>query len=251
MVKEVKRSIAQHIRRVTDRHDLWSVWSDFVEMSAIAVSNGVDLVHRAEREARYMAIVDKYSRSEPQAVARFAEAFGALVVEFEGGIDDVLGRTFMDFELGSKWAGQFFTPFSICRMMAELQVGDMPALVAERGFVTASDPAVGAGAMPLALCAAMHDAGINYQNHLHVTAQDIDERAAHMAYIQLALVGVPATVIVGDTLRMETRAVWYTPAHVMGGWSMRLASRERQPRLQPPARQPERPVPSPAQLVLI
>lgn len=237
--------IGKLIRRVSDRHDLWSVWSDFVEMAAIAISNSVDWAQRDAREERYAAIVKRY---EPEARTRFAEAFGALVVAFEeDGIDDVLGKTFMELELGSKWAGQFFTPFSVCRMMAELTAGDAPAIIEANGYITASDPAVGAGAMPLALCAALKDAGINYQRTLHVTAQDIDERAAHMCYVQLALVHVPAVIVVGDTLRMEERARWYTPAHVMGGWSMRLAARNR--RLQPqPVTEPA--APSPPQLAL-
>jgi hypothetical protein len=48
-----------------------------------------------------------------------------------------------------------------------------------------------------------------------------------MAYIQLSLLGVPAVVVVGDTLRLEERARWYTPAHVVGGWTMKLR-REKQ-----------------------
>jgi hypothetical protein len=249
----VRRTIAQHIRRVTDKSDLWSVWSDFVEMAAIAISNGVDVWQRVSREERYMAIARRY---DSPTLQRIAEAFGALTLELEEGIDDILGRTFMELELGSKWAGQFFTPFPVCRMMAEMTLVDIKPMLNERPFITASDPAVGGGAMPLALCAAMKDAGIAYQDRLHVTVQDIDERAAHMAYVQLSLVGVPGIVIVGDTLRMEERARWYTPAHVFGGWTMRLAhdSRDRggQPtehqRAQQP--QPEQPQPSTAQLAL-
>ncbi len=237
-------TIAKAIRAITDRHQLWSVWSDFVEMAAIAISNAVDLVQREARERRYEAIVAKY---EPAERDRFAQAFGAVVLALEDGIDDVLGRTFMELELGNKWAGQFFTPFAVCRMMAELSLTDMRPTLDAQPFVTASDPAVGGGAMPLALCAAMKDAGINYQRVLHVTAQDIDERAAHMAYIQLSLVHVPAVIVVGDTLRMETRALWYTPAHVLGGWSMRLAARDRRPQPQPTTEPAE---PSPAQLAL-
>lgn len=249
--KPVRRTIAQHIRKVTDKSDLWSVWSDFVEMSAIAISNGVDMWQRPHREERYMAIAKRY---DSPTLQRIAEAFGALVTELEGGIDDVLGRTFMELELGSKWAGQFFTPFPICRMMAEMLLVDMKPTLEERGFVTANDPAVGGGAMPLALCAAMKDAGIEYQRRLHVTVQDIDERAAHMAYVQLSLIGVPAIVIVGDTLRMEDRSRWYTPSHIFDGWTRRLATRDRggQPtehqRAQAP--EPEEPAPSPTQLAL-
>lgn len=200
-------------------HSLWDVWSDFVEMSALAISNSCDLAQRDAREARYLEIAKRY---KPEELAEFAKALGCLTLDLERGIDDVLGRTFMALELGSEWAGQFFTPFHLCRLMAQLTAGDAKEKLETQPHITASDPAVGAGALPLALCLALHEQGINYQQVLHVTAQDIDERAAHMAYIQLSLVGCPATVVVGDTLRMEQRAVWHTPMHVIGGWDWKL-----------------------------
>jgi len=211
------------LRDNAQRADLYTVWSDFTEMSALAISNAVDLRQREAREARYMAIVKRYT---PDQAQRFAQALGALTMALESaGFADVLGAAFMELELGSKWAGQFFTPFEVCRMMARMTFGDgLEAKLEERGFVTASDPAVGAGALPIALAEAMHQAGHNYQRCLHVTAQDVDARAAHMAYIQLSLLHVPAVVIVGNTLAMECREQWFTPAHVMGGWSRKLAA---------------------------
>lgn len=52
---------------------------------------------------------------------------------------------------------------------------------------------------------------------------DVDIRAVHMAYTQLALLHVPAVVIHGDTLSLEEYAHWHTPAHILGGWRFRLA----------------------------
>ncbi|MBE0317765.1 N-6 DNA methylase (plasmid) [Xanthomonas citri pv. punicae] len=141
---------------------------------------------------------------------------------------DVLGAVFGQLELSNTWRGQFFTPFELCRLMARLQIGDgadVRAIIDREGYVSASEPACGAGAMIIALAEAMHDAGINYQRHLHVVAVDVDPRAAHMAYVQFTLLHIPAVVIVGNTLAMEEREHWYTPAHVLGGWSGRLAAR--------------------------
>ena len=64
---------------------------------------------------------------------------------------------------------------------------------------------------------------INYQQRLHVTAVDIDRRAVHMAYIQFTLMHIPAVVIVGNSLSMEMHEYWYTPAHILGGWTAKLA----------------------------
>jgi hypothetical protein len=228
-----RRELMRLLRENTGRFDLWTIWRDFVEMAAIAISNAVDLRQRDVREAQYMAIVKKYTRDEAN---RFAHALGALTNALEAAeFADVLGATFMELELGSKWAGQFFTPYEVCRLMAAVSLGDPAPLIADRGFITVSDPAVGAGALPIAMAQAVREAGHNYQRCMHVTAQDVDARAAHMAYIQLSLLHVPAVVIVGNTLAGECREQWFTPAHVLGGWGRRLAS-QRLPSDQAPVR---------------
>lgn len=114
-------------------------------------------------------------------------------------------------------------------MMASATMGtieEVNALIERRGFVRAMEPACGAGAMVIALADVMRAEGINYQQHLHVTAVDIDARVAHMAYIQFSLLHIPAVVIVGNSLSLQMRDHWYTPAHIMGGWSARLARHE-------------------------
>ena len=50
----------------------------------------------------------------------------------------------------------------------------------------------------------------------------IERLAALMCYVQLSLWNVPAQVVVGNSLTFETREVFYTPAHYMGAWDMRL-----------------------------
>lgn len=65
------------------------------------------------------------------------------------------------------------------------------------------------------------------QQRLHVTAIDVDQTAAHMAYIQLTLLHIPAIVVRGNALWPDnTRSTWVTLAHVMGGWDRKLARAE-------------------------
>lgn len=211
------------------RHQLHTVFSDFVEMAALALANAVDMRQRPGREKRYLEIVGRYTGDQ---TANFSKALASLTMALEcAGFADVLGTAFMELELGSKWAGQFFTPYSVCQLMAGVNMVGLAEKIKAQGFVTCCDPAVGAGALPIAFAEAMYLAGHNYQHCLHVTAQDVDARAAHMAFIQLSLLHVPATVIVGNSLSGERREVWYTPAHVMGGWSRRLNkhTKEQQP----------------------
>ena len=47
-----------------------------------------------------------------------------------------------------------------------------------------------------------------------------------MCYIQLSLWGVPAVVVVGNTLSNECRESYYTIAHHLGNWSWKLERKE-------------------------
>ena len=222
------------LRQNAYRYDLWNVWSDFVEIAAIAISNGVDLGQRDEREARYMQLLQRYN---PEEVDRFAQALGALMMAIHySSFDDLLGGVFMELELGNKWAGQFFTPYSICHMMGAMNVDQRThELVRTNGFIRLNDPCTGGGAMVIGFAHALNDAGLDHHEHLHVVAQDLDLKAVHMAYLQFSLLQIPAVVIHGNTLALEERSHWYTPAHILGGWSMRLRSRDRAESIQPAA----------------
>ena len=205
------------------RHDSYTLFSDFIEAAAISLSNSVDLTQSQARETRYMEIIGRYDR---EVIDTFPRIFAEVTLAMEAETCDVLGRVFGELGLANAARGQFFTPYSICRMMATMTADLCPeASIAKEGFLTLCEPACGAGAMVIATCETLRDAGINYQRHLHVTATDIDPRAVHMAYIQFTLLHVPAIVIIGDSLAGTTREIWYTPAHILGGWNAKLAAR--------------------------
>lgn len=216
------KTLVQLIQQLGYRHSAWQIFADFAEMAAISVTNAVDLAQRDAREARYMEIVRRYSADEVRA---FPEMLAALVLDLEHEPEDVLGRVFHELELHNKWTGQYFTPFPLCRAMAKMIVGDgtdTQTRISERGFLTASEPACGSGAMIIALAQELRAQGVNFQQQLHVTAVDVDVKCVHMAYLQFALLHIPAVVVLGDSLQLEERARWYTPAHILGGWSMKL-----------------------------
>ena len=220
---EHQKAFVKLIEANARRHRKHEVFRDFCEMAAISLSNAVDLVQAEKREARYMHLIGRYERAE---VDRFPQMLGHIVQSLEAGLHDCLGQLFMALELGDHWKGQYFTPYEVAYLMAELGCGDVAALVEERGYFTANEPASGAGAMVIALADCVRNKGLNYQRCLHVTAQDLDETAVHMTYIQLTLLHVPAVVIHGNSLWPKgTDAQWYTAAHVLGGWRGRLARR--------------------------
>lgn len=203
------------------RYHRWEVFRDFCELSAISLSNTVDAVHREAREARYLKIVGRYERPE---LERFAEMLGHLHESLQEAFHDALGSLFMAMELGDAWKGQFFTPYPVSRMMAAMSLGDVGPVIAQRGFITVSDPAVGGGAMMIAAADVLQEAGYRYQDVLHVTAQDVDVTAVHMSYVQLALLDIPAVVIHGNSLTMEVRDWWVTPERATTTWERKMAA---------------------------
>lgn len=203
------------------RFHLYEVFRDFCELAALSLSNACDPTQREPREARYLQVIGRYTKDEAQ---RFKAMLGCVVESLEGRFHDCLGQLFMSLELGDHWKGQFFTPYPIAYLMAKLGGVASREDLERQGFITLQEPACGAGCMVIASAQAMRDEGINYQRRLHVTAIDVDQTAAHMAYIQLTLLHIPAIVIRGNALWPDsTRSVWVTLAHVMGGWDRKLA----------------------------
>jgi len=74
----------------------------------------------------------------------------------------------------------------------------------------------------------MTEQGYDPAQRLWVQCVDIDRLSALMCYTQLSLWNVPAEVIVGNSLSLQTREVWHTPAHYSGFWSRRLARHAKQ-----------------------
>lgn len=215
-----KNEIVRLLQENTGERRMLTVWQEWVEMVALSLRNSCDLAGREEREARYLALAGRYSADQ---MDRFAQALAALVRSFEEqGYADVLGDTYGLLELTNTDRGQFFTPYEVSKLVAGSVLADAGEMAAEKGYITVNDPACGGGAMLIAAAEVLHDAGINCQQQMHATGQDIDPTAVHMTYIQLSLLHVPAMVIQGNSLSQTCVDVWYTPAHILGGWSWRL-----------------------------
>lgn len=212
--------LAKILRAVAYRHAPWQVFRDFVAMAAIALSNATDHRCAVEREAEYMKIVARYTKDETNELAR---GLSYVVMGLEVGMCDFLGSLYMSMELGDNWKGQYFTPYELCRLMAAMTLGEKAPLEIERkGFITVSDPCIGGGAMVIAAAHTMMDAGINYQQHMHAVAVDVDIVSVHMAYVQLSLLHIPAVIHHGNSISMQMWSEWRTPAHTLGFWDSKL-----------------------------
>ena len=216
---------------ISQRYNAWEVWSDFVSMFAIAISNAVDPRYRDAREETYMSIIQKYNEHERPVFPKLvAEVVMALEENPE---QDFLGRMFMELNLGDHWKGQFFTPYDICELMAAITASRAVEQIEEKGYITINDCACGAGATLIAGCHAIRDelyhkkSPLCWQNHVLVAAQDLDCTAAMMCYIQLSLLGCAGYVKVGNSLTDpmwegdDKSQYWYTPMYFSDTWIMR------------------------------
>ncbi|MCI8493956.1 N-6 DNA methylase [Anaerotruncus sp.] len=238
-VRRVRGEAQKNIIRCMDiligRYSRWEVWQDFIIMSAISIANLFDGPHREAREKEYMTRSGKYSAKE---MAVFAQMLAEVVADLEHNPDqDFLGELFMALDLGNEWAGQFFTPYSVCRAMATVSYGeDLKAKIETHGWASVNDPACGAGALLVAFaneCRRPKN-DVNYQTSVLFVAQDIDFLAGCMCYIQLSLMGCPGYILIGDTIAHPSTShdprgllpvsgsnIWFTPMYFRDIWHWR------------------------------
>ncbi|WP_231554968.1 N-6 DNA methylase [Microbacterium sp. ZOR0019] len=189
-------------------------------MSATALRNRFDPNGHEEREEQYERTRERYSEAQ---WTRFAEALGAVTIELVTEPRDVLGEVYMQLEIASRDQGQFFTPYSVCQLMAALQVPDAAEQLQTRPFLTVYEPACGAGAMVIAVAQELTSQGVDCSTQLHVTADDLSTTAVAMSYIQLSLLQIPAIVNHRNSLTLEHFDAWPTAAHALGGWDRKLS----------------------------
>jgi hypothetical protein len=201
MKNEAKVEIVKRIQRMSGSQSSYSIFSDWIECFALSIANTCMMIHGSvwqEREKRYLQIINKYNKEERM---QFAEMCELLTAAYEDGdnfrFGDILGEIYMESGSGNKHTGQFFTPYHVSLLTAQMSVsadydGEKPIKI--------NEPACGSGGMIVAAAEVLHRRGINFQRCMRVETQDLDWKAVYMCYVQLSLLGIDAVVIQGDTL---------------------------------------------------
>ena len=200
------------------------IWSDWVVMLAIAISQRVDYLQ--SREDLYKNISAKYSGEELESFCKL----NALYFEMVEGkqFQDLLGHLYMQLDMGNNKTGQFFTPYHISQMVAGLyQEDDIKKDLREKGWASVMDPACGGGSLLIAMAERLHNDGVQYQKKVIFIGQELSFVTACSAYIQMSMNGMPGAIVVGDTLhepfdedllnlvvdREKHENVWITPMY--------------------------------------
>lgn len=222
----------------------WQVWEYLISAIACSLSNITDKnpERRKQREKEYERCI-----KEIGSVETVSKMLAIIVMAYEANPDqDFLGKMYMQLNLGSHWHGQFFTPYNVCKMMAEMNFGDgTQAEVERKGYISVCDPACGAGATLIAAANSLKAAGINYQQNVVFVGQDIDRVVGQMCYIQLSLLGCAGYICIADTIvnpvagsalqpvEQKGQEFWYTPLYYSNRWQMRIFIQNMK-RLMPP-----------------
>lgn len=231
-IDQSKKELVKIFDEACARHNRWTVWSDFMALIAISISNTVDSVHAEEREKTYLQIAGKYNRHEIECCSRM---FAEIVLGMEANPDqDFLGDLFMTLELSNSHAGQFFTPYCVCQAMAKMTEPDIPGRIEREHWISVSDPACGAGALLVAFANECMAQKVNYQTSVLFVAQDIDFVVGCMCYIQLSLLGCAGYVVIDNSITHPSTSydprgliprdngqIWYTPFYFREEWHFR------------------------------
>jgi hypothetical protein len=149
------------------------------------------------KEGEYLAMIERHKSGKlgKRGADLMGQMFGELVSAMTKSDADILGDLFQG-AITYGEAGQYFSPQSIARLVAELSVD--PEAKPEPGKpILVNDPACGTGRMLL-------EASI-INPHVEVVGQDVDARCAKITAINLGLRGRYGFVICGNSLTGETQ----------------------------------------------
>ncbi len=149
------------------------------------------------KEAEYLAMVERHKAGKPgqRGVDLMGQMFGELAAAMNDSDDDILGDLFQG-AISYAEAGQFFTPASVTKLMAQMTV-DPDARPEPGKALLISDCCCGTGRMLLEAA--------NVNPHAELVGQDIDARCVKVTAVNMGLRGRYGWVLCGNSLSGETQ----------------------------------------------
>lgn len=149
------------------------------------------------KEAEYLAMVERHKKGKPgqRGIDLISRMFGELVNAMDRSEADILGDLF---EGGISYgeAGQYLTPESLARLLAELSVDPDARPTADQPLLI-NDCCCGTGRMLLEAS--------KVNPHAELVGQDIDARCAKISALNIGLRGKYGWVVCGNALSGETQ----------------------------------------------
>ena len=207
MTKDIKQFV-KYLTEVSDNHgikqeDRLDAFCDFI-ISLFSTDSykpeGFKPDVATPENEDYIALVSLWSGmvSDEMDKGRFFDLFGQLYEQM--------------FLLKSKASakGQFFTPDSLCKLMADITDADVEEKVSKRGFVIVNDPACGSARTLLAHFMAKTRKDHSLAGRYYYEAADIDLPTCKMAACNMMIHGMQGRVVCQDQLSLPTpTAIFY------------------------------------------
>jgi hypothetical protein len=148
------------------------------------------------KEAEYLAMIERHKagKAGKRGCDLMGQMFGELVAAMDKTDADIIGDLFVG-AISYGEAGQYFTPESLTKLMAQMTV-DPDARPESGRPIYVNDPCCGTGRMLL------EASTINPQ--VELVGQDVDPRCARMTAINLGLRGRYGWVVCGNSLTGDT-----------------------------------------------
>lgn len=187
------------------------VFQDFCEMAycALAKIASPSIEQRDKLETNYLATVGRYKKEDAEKIAHL---LAITTLALADGGTDFLGGVAAEMAVLDPKLGQFFTPYDVSRMMAEITLNGIEETINENGFVTIQEPALGAGSMILAARDKVAGFGFDPATTMWVEGVELNRKTYFMGFIQLTLSNIPARVYQANSLTLETFDASYTSA---------------------------------------
>lgn len=211
-MNEHKKQIIKQLDRFQYSRSRREVFLDAVEYNALSVATKFDIYKRRERLTRMDEILKSYTGGD---AAAFSSIRTDMFLLLQGMLDDYgdhLGEIYMEIEAGNKQAGQYFTPYHVSKLMAEITLGNVKD---REKILTLNEPCCGSGGMVVAAADVLAEQDFNYTDKLLVVANDIDRNCVNMAYLQISFAAVPAIVHCQDTFMQKISDTFVTPAFAL------------------------------------
>lgn len=209
MVSQAVKEFIKELEGVCFNRHTYEVFGDFLYMAQASIANA--FYKSNDIEERYLQHAKRYDEKQLKRMARLlAITVEALEAEPEC---DFLGEAYMEALQGNTAKGQFFTPYSLAKMLTDMtftKEGVADSLE-QNGFISVADECSGAGCMLIAARNRAIELDMD-ANTVFMVAKDIDSKCVAMSYIQLSLLGVSAIVTDGNTLTATSNRSWFTPA---------------------------------------
>jgi type I restriction-modification system DNA methylase subunit len=201
--------------KVNSRFEIFRDWAYIVGITCHQTPVNLGILPKDEAYQRlencYLERVQKY---DSNALKVFADLFGIVQIALSEEKTDFLGQLHQELEVSfQKDKGQFFTPYSVAKMTAQLTMTKefLQDIIAKNGYITVGEPAVGAGSLLIAAAEVIEELGYDPRKHMYFEGVDIDQLCCDMAYIQMSVMGIPGFIIHGNSLSRETWEVRPTP----------------------------------------